>query len=98
MRTGLERLVSSLDRPDLLALYKSVESTVHQRKGLRPDIDFPTAITYHLLGFDAEMFTTLFAASRVSGWTAHIMEQQREDVLITPLANYRGRAYREIPW
>ncbi len=46
-----------------------------EAKGIKPNLDYPTGPTYHLMGFDTPTFTPLFVASRITGWTAHIMEQ-----------------------
>jgi citrate synthase len=52
---------------------------------------------FHLLGFDREVFTSLFAMSRVSGWTPHILEQRATNALIRPLSTYTGPPRREVP-
>ena len=51
-----------------------------ERKGIKPNLDYPTGPAYALMGFDTEMFTPLFVASRITGWTAHIMEQLEANV------------------
>ena len=77
MRDALERLVEHYDRPDMLELYIALETAMEERKGIKPNLDYPTGPAYHLMGFDTATFTPLFVASRVTGWTAHIMEQLR---------------------
>ena len=54
-----------------------LETAMGERKDIKPNLDYPAAPAYHLMGFDTETFTPLFVASRVTGWTAHIMEQPR---------------------
>ncbi|WP_448002297.1 bifunctional 2-methylcitrate synthase/citrate synthase [Agromyces bauzanensis] len=97
MRDALERLVEHYDRPDLLELYTALETGMDERKGIKPNLDYPTGPAYHLMGFDTEMFTPLFVASRVTGWTAHIMEQNAANALIRPLSVYNGPDERHVP-
>ena len=97
MRDALERLVEHYDRPDLLELYTALESGMEERKGIKPNLDYPTGPAYHLMGFDTETFTPLFVASRVTGWTAHIMEQAASNALIRPLSVYNGPEERHVP-
>jgi citrate synthase len=56
-------------------------------------VDFYSASTYHTLGIDVDLFTPIFAVSRVSGWTAHVMEQLNDNRLIRPRADYQGPEY-----
>jgi citrate synthase len=67
------------------------------RKGIYPNLDYPSGPAYHLMGFDTEMFTPLFVASRVTGWTAHILEQRAANALIRPLSVYNGVDERDVP-
>jgi 2-methylcitrate synthase len=97
MRDALERMVEHYDRPDLLELYVALEQAMAERKGIKPNLDYPTGPAYHLMGFDTEMFTPLFVASRVTGWTAHIMEQLASNALIRPLSVYNGPDERHVP-
>ncbi len=69
------------------------------KKGLYPNVDFYAAPVLYLLGIPLELFVTVFAISRVPGWTAHIMEQHSNNKLIRPLSAYIGpedRVYRPI--
>ena len=59
-------------------------------KGLIPNVDFYSATVYHSLGIDSDIFTLVFAMSRVSGWIAHIQEQQKHNKLIRPRSQYTG--------
>jgi citrate synthase len=56
-------------------------------------VDFYSASTYHTLGIDVDLFTPLFAVSRIAGWTAHVMEQLNDNRLIRPRADYTGPVY-----
>jgi citrate synthase/2-methylcitrate synthase len=97
MRDALERMVEHYDRRDLLELYVALETAMGERKGILPNLDYPAGPTYHLMGFDTITFTPLFVASRVTGWTAHIMEQAASNALIRPLSVYNGPEERHVP-
>ncbi len=59
--------------------------------GIKPNLDFLTLPAYHLMGFDNPSFTPLFVMSRITGWTAHIMEQAASNALIRPLSEYTDK-------
>jgi 2-methylcitrate synthase/citrate synthase II len=96
MRDALEKLVDHYDRPEMLELYTALESAMDERKGIKPNLDYPSGPAYNLMGFDTETFTPLFAAARIAGWTAHIMEQYSANSLIRPLSQYAGEAERHL--
>ena len=68
-----------------------IEDYMKNTKGLIPNVDFYSATVYHVLGIDSSIFTLIFAMSRVSGWIAHIQEQQKNNKLIRPRSNYIGQ-------
>lgn len=70
-----------------------IEEFVNADKKLNANVDFYSASTYHTLGIDVDLFTPVFAVSRVSGWTAHVIEQLDDNRLIRPRADYVGPAY-----
>ena len=67
-----------------------VERAMHELKGLNANVDFYSASTYYSLGIPVDLFTPIFAVSRMSGWTAHILEQYSNNRLIRPRAEYEG--------
>jgi citrate synthase len=67
-----------------------VERVVKEQKGLNPNVDFYSASTYYSMGIDPDLYTPIFVVSRVSGWSAHILEQQANNRLIRPRADYTG--------
>ncbi|HEX4402634.1 MAG TPA: bifunctional 2-methylcitrate synthase/citrate synthase [Galbitalea sp.] len=97
METALKTLVVEYDRPDLLALYDALGQAMQSRKAIKPNLDYPSGPAYNLIGFDTDMFTPLFVASRITGWTAHIMEQRASNALIRPLSVYNGVDERHVP-
>lgn len=69
---------------------RRLEQLMFEEKGLYPNVDFYSASTYHMLGIPMELFTPIFAFSRMSGWTAHVLEQFSDNRLIRPRAEYVG--------
>lgn len=69
---------------------RRLEQLMYDEKGLYPNVDFYSASTYYMLGIPMELFTPVFAFSRVSGWTAHVLEQFDDNRLIRPRAEYVG--------
>jgi citrate synthase len=70
-----------------------IEQFMKADKKLNANVDFYSASTYYTLGIDLDLFTPIFAVSRISGWTAHVMEQLSDNRLIRPRADYVGPAY-----
>ena len=77
-------------------IYDIVEKVMIDRKNIHPNVDYPTGPTYHLMGFDTDFFTPIFVISRITGWSAHIMEQHAANKLIRPLASYKGSKHRRV--
>ena len=77
-------------------IYDIVEKVMIERKDIHPNVDYPTGPTYHLMGFDTDFFTPIFVISRITGWSAHIMEQHAANKLIRPLASYKGSKHRKV--
>ncbi|MEB3286651.1 MAG: citrate/2-methylcitrate synthase [Vampirovibrionales bacterium] len=67
-----------------------VESTIKREKNILPNVDFPTAYVYYMMGLPIEIYTPIFALSRVAGWTAHVIEQLDNNKLIRPKVLYEG--------
>jgi citrate synthase/2-methylcitrate synthase len=96
MRRALINLVDHFDRPDMMELYVALERGMSEKKNIMPNLDYPSGPAYHLMGFDTEVFTPLFVASRITGWAAHIMEQAEDNSLIRPLSSYNGTPQRTL--
>ena len=77
-------------------IYDIVERVMIERKNIHPNLDYPTGPTYHLMGFDTDFFTPIFVISRITGWSAHIMEQHASNKLIRPLSKYKGEKHRKV--
>lgn len=92
--THLRRMSEALGRQhnDLrwFEMSRAIEQFIKREKGLNANVDFYSASTYHVLGIPTDLFTPIFAVSRISGWTAHILEQLSNNRLIRPRAEYIG--------
>ena len=77
-------------------IYDIIKNVMIERKKIHPNVDYPTGPTYHLMGFDTDFFTPIFVISRITGWSAHIMEQHAANKLIRPLSKYRGEKHRKV--
>ena len=79
-----------------IKIYDIVKNVMIERKNIHPNVDYPTGPTYHLMGFDTDFFTPIFVISRITGWSAHIMEQHMANKLIRPLSKYSGKEHRRV--
>ncbi|MEU4365452.1 bifunctional 2-methylcitrate synthase/citrate synthase [Promicromonospora sp. NPDC023987] len=97
MRAVLGDLAEHYGQTEVLDLYDTLENAMGAAKNIKPNLDYPAGPAYHLIGFDTNIFTPLFVASRITGWTAHIMEQRAANALIRPVCEYVGPEQREVP-
>jgi citrate synthase len=93
LRKMSEDLGKSSGQPKWFDWSHAIELFVKADKKLNANVDFYSASTYHTLGIDVDLFTPVFAVSRISGWTAHVIEQLDDNRLIRPRADYVGPAY-----
>lgn len=96
MKAALDKMIDYYGRHELLGLYNGLEDAMAEAKNILPNLDYPAGPTYHLMGFDTDMFTPLFIASRITGWTAHVIEQRADNALIRPLSLYHGPDQRSL--
>jgi citrate synthase len=97
LRALSEEIGKRTGNTDLYLASKEVESFIKQTKKLNANVDFYSASTYYSLGIPIDLFTPIFAVSRMSGWTAHILEQYKNNRLIRPRAEYTGKPDGQ-PW
>ena len=81
---------------DLPEISRIIEETMLREKNIKPNLDFPAGPAYYLMGFDIDFFTPIFIVSRITGWSAHIMEQFENNKLIRPLSKYTGAPHRKV--
>src|SRR5713101_3748079 len=97
LRVLSEELCRRTGHTNLYLESQRVEQTVKTEKKLNANVDFYSASTYYALGIPADLFTPVFAVSRMSGWTAHVLEQYHNNRLIRPRAEYKGNP-DGMPW
>ncbi len=96
MREYFKRVAKIKKDKKFSKIYDIVEKVMIERKNIHPNVDYPTGPTYHLMGFDTDFFTPIFVTSRITGWSAHIMEQHSANKLIRPLSKYSGPKHRKV--
>ena len=99
LRVMSRDLGKSSGQPQWYDMSEKIEKFVKAEKKLNANVDFYSASTYHVLGIDEDLFTPVFAVSRISGWAAHVIEQLDDNRLIRPRAEYQGPPYpnRYVP-
>ena len=99
MEAAFKELAAKHKGEKWVEMYDIMAQTMYDNTSIkiRPNLDFPSGPAYHLLGFDVEFFTPIFVMSRITGWTAHIIEQNESNSLIRPLSAYNGEAQRSVP-
>ncbi len=99
MTDAFQKMVEIMDTPEAKKYWEMsriLDDTMVDAKGIYPNLDFPAGPAYYLMGFDIPTFTPIFVMSRITGWTAHIMEQAADNKLIRPLSNYVGSEQRSV--
>ena len=99
MTDYFEKMVAVTDTEEAHKYWKMsriLDDTMVEAKGIYPNLDFPAGPAYYLMGFPIPMFTPLFVMSRITGWTAHVIEQLSNNKLIRPLSAYTGEAQRDF--
>jgi citrate synthase len=77
-------------QPQWYTMSREIEDLILKEKKLYPNVDFYSASTYYLMGIPLDIYTPIFAMSRVSGWVAHALEQYANNRIIRPAADYTG--------
>jgi citrate synthase len=93
LRAMSRDLGKAIGQPQWYDMSEKIEAFVKAEKKLNANVDFYSASTYHTLGIDEDLFTLIFAVSRISGWAAHVIEQLNDNRLIRPRAEYLGPQY-----
>lgn len=97
LRQMSKELAERLGNEKWFLMTEKVFEVVNREKGMWPNVDLFTASVYSLMGIAMDLYTAIFAMSRVSGWTAHILEQYSNNRLIRPSSNYKGPSLRSVP-
>ncbi len=93
LRTMSKEVAESSGETKWYDMSRRIEKLVNEEKKLNANVDFYSASVYYMLGIPPDLFTPIFAVSRISGWTAHVLEQYANNRLIRPRAEYTGPAY-----
>ncbi len=91
-----EQLTKKIGKPELFEMSHLIHETVEGEKGLLPNVDFYSATVYYSMGIPIDLFTPVFAVSRVSGWLAHIMEQYAHNRIYRPRGEWTGK--KDLKW
>jgi citrate synthase len=90
LRKISKSLCLRINKMDLYKKARVIQSVVHKEKKIFPNVDFYAALVLNALEVPSKFFTPFFASSRIVGWTAHVLEQYADAILIRPTSNYRG--------
>jgi len=90
------KVAEILKEKKLPEMSQIIEDIMIEKKNIHPNLDYLSGPTYHLMGFDTDFFTPIFVISRITGWSAHIMEQYAANKLIRPLSKYSGEKHRKV--
>jgi citrate synthase len=90
------KLSNELGEPKWIQMSEQIATMMRERKGLNANVDFYSATVYYSLGIPTDLFTPIFAISRMSGWTAHVLEQWSENRLFRPLSAYVGKPFGQV--
>jgi citrate synthase len=96
MRAALEDLAAWKGDIKWLEISDVLQNIMIGEKGIHPNLDFPAGPAYYLMGFEIDMYTPIFVMSRITGWAAHIFEQNASNSLIRPLSVYGGAKQRKV--
>ena len=90
-------VIGTAEAKEYWEMSRILDAVMVREKGIYPNLDFPTGPAYYLMGFDIPIFTPIFVVSRITGWTAHVIEQRAANKLVRPLSNYVGVPERAVP-
>jgi citrate synthase len=90
LRRSSAQLAQTSGNDKWFRMSERIEKVVREQKGLNPNVDFYSASTYYTLGIPTHLYTPIFAVSRISGWTGHVLEQMQNNRLIRPRSDYTG--------
>ncbi len=91
LRKFSKTLTAKIGKPELYEISVLIDETMNKQKGLMPNVDFYSATVYHALGIPTDVFTPIFAVSRVAGWIAHANEQYEKNRIYRPRGKWQGK-------
>lgn len=96
MKKYMQAMAKFTGQEKWMEISETLEKTMIEAKNIYPNLDFPAGPAYYMMGFEIDMFTPIFVMSRITGWTAHIMEQAASNRIIRPLSDYKGVEERKV--
>ena len=96
MKHYMFKVAKLLKKEKYTKIYEILEKVMIDKKKIYPNVDFPCGPTYYMMGIDIDFYTPIFVMSRITGWSAHIMEQHASNKVIRPLSKCRGAEVREV--
>ena len=97
MTEAFKKVAALRDGDKWVKMSETIADIFINEKNIHPNLDYPAGPAYYLMGFDIDIYTPIFVMARITGWTAHIMEQFAANKLIRPLSDYTGHPQRDIP-
>jgi citrate synthase len=91
LRQMSQKLTAQIGKPELYDMSVKIDETMLSKKGLMPNVDFYSATVYHSMGIPTDLFTPIFAVSRIAGWCAHAFEQYANNRIYRPRGEYKGK-------
>ena len=96
MKHYMFKVAKLLKKEKYTKMYEILEKVMLEKKNIHPNVDFPCGPTYYMMGIDIDFYTPIFVMSRITGWSAHIMEQHTSNKLIRPLSKYKVEEVRKV--
>lgn len=96
MKKYAEKMAQITGGQKWMKMYDELAKTMLEAKNIHPNLDFPAGPAYYMMGFDIDFFTPIFVMSRITGWSAHVIEQAKANKLIRPLSAYVGHGERKV--
>jgi len=96
MKHYLFKIAKLLKKEKYIKIYEILEKIMIDKKNIHPNVDYPCGPMYYMMGIDIDFYTPIFVMARITGWSAHIMEQHASNKLIRPLSKYKGEEVREV--
>ena len=85
-----QQIAKETNNTKWMEMYSIIEKYMKEKKNIMPNVDFPAGPAYYMMGLDIDLFTPIFAMSRITGWVAHIIEQKKNNRIIRPMSSYAG--------
>lgn len=97
LEVELRKLAEELGQENWMEIYDAIKDPMVNEKNIFPNVDYPCGLVYYLLDLPLDLYTPLFVASRITGWSAHFIEQVQDNRIYRPLSIYTGHEERSVP-